>query len=132
MTIKILQVNAQRSLKVAYELRKTVEDNKIDVLILQEPYTFKKQVKEYAPITAKVIQNYENKDSKAAIIIYNKDITVTQLKQFRKEHIICIHLKTNEDSLYIVSVYCQYSHIIDRYSTELEEFIHKLGKNDTG
>lgn len=102
MTIKIVQINAQRSIKVANELRKTVEEKNIDVLILQEPYLYKKQVKGYSPLTAKIVQNNDDKESKAAIIIYNKEITVTQLEQYKSEHIVCAHLKTNEESIYIV------------------------------
>lgn len=129
MTIRILQINAQRSLKVANELRKITEEKKIDILVLQEPYLYKRQVKGYSSMKDKIVQNYENQDSKAAIIIYNRNIVVTQLEQFKNEHIVCAHLKSEQGSFYIVSVYCQYSHDVDRYLKELELIISELGKN---
>lgn len=130
MTLRILQVNAQRSLSVTQELRKSVEDNKIDILILQEPYLYEKQVKGYASMSARIVQNYDIMDSKAAIIVYNNNITVTQLEQFKTEHIVCAHLKFYKESFYIVSVYCQFSFEIEKFLAELDVIINKLGEKE--
>lgn len=129
MTIRFLQVNAQRSLNVAHEVRKMVSENRIDVATIQEPYLYKGQVKGYAPMSAKIVQNHKDQETKAAIIIYNDSITVTQLEQFKNEHIVCAHLKTKEGSFYIVLIYCQFSYKIKGFLTKLQEIIRKLGEN---
>lgn len=128
MAIKILQINAQRSKSVASEIRRTIETNKIDVLVVQEPYVYRNKVKGYAPITARVVQNQENMDSKSAIIVYNDSVTVTQLEQFRTEYIVCAHLSSPEHDFYIVSVYCQFSLEVEDYLLQLDDIIEKLGR----
>lgn len=121
MELKIVQINAQRSRTVAAEIRKIVEERKIDILLIQEPYTYKGKVKGYGSINVRVLQNAEHLSSKAAIVIYNETITVTQIEQIRDEHIICAHLKTQEGDFYVTSIYCQYSHGIEEYLQRLED-----------
>lgn len=113
--LKILQINAQRSKTVTAEIRKTVEVKNIDILLLQEPYTYKGKVKGYGTTNARILQNYEHLNSKAAIIIYNETVVATQLNQIRSEHIAGAHMKTQEGEFYLISIYCQYSHGIEEY-----------------
>lgn len=54
-----------------------MEERKIDILLIQEPYTYKGKVKGYGSINVRVLQNAEHLSSKAAIVIYNETITVT-------------------------------------------------------
>jgi len=119
--LKILQLSAQGSITVAAEIRKIVETYNIYILLLQEPYVYKGKVKGYGSVTARVLQNHKNLDSKAAIIIYNKTITVTQIEQVKNEHIISAHIRTQEGDFYIITIYCQYSHRIERYINMMED-----------
>jgi len=95
MGLRILQINAKNSKNVAADLRALALGKNIDIILLQEPYTYKGKVKGYG-LANRVLQCTEAEVPKSAIIILNTEIEVTQISQFTSSHSVCV---------YVVSVY---------------------------
>lgn len=124
----ICQVNLGKSRNAFYELRQFAAENEIDVALIQEPYTYDGAVKESAPLGARIVQR-SSRSTQAAIIVYNKNVTVTQIEQYTDEYVACAQLIVNRAKIYVVSVYCKYSLPIDYFLSKLEKIIAAL-KNE--
>lgn len=125
MVIKILQINAQRSIAVAADLKCKTQSN-IDVMVLQEPYSLKGKVKGYASVDARVIQPI-SECPQVAIIVLNKDIDVMRIMS--TSHVISVCLTVESGDYYIIAAYMQFSDEVEPYLTELENMINKIGAN---
>ena len=94
---------------VLVELRKLIEDLNLDILCIQEPYSWRSTIP-HMPSSARVINNGEN--PKAAIVI-NKDIQVVKISQLCDTHTNCIEINTSFGSFMLVNSYYQFGEDLD-------------------
>lgn len=127
-SIRIAQLNAKGSMIVLHEARKLVEELKIDILCLQEPYTRRGKILGM-PITSQIILTGGN--PQAATIVYNKNITVTKLSQFCDSHTVCIEISTPSGTWALVNMYFQYSDPILPFLNKIREIDTVLGNIST-
>jgi len=71
-----MQLNAPRSPKVRYELQKLIEEEGVDILCLQEPYSINGKIINL-PITAHIVT--KGQYPKVAILNLNKDVQKFEL-----------------------------------------------------
>lgn len=104
--LRIAQINAGRGAVVMHELRKLAEELQLDVLCIQEPYT-RDGVVPGMPVTARQLLHGEH--PMAAIIIFNRDVTVTNIRQYTDEHCVCAEIISGGCKLVVVNQYYQFA-----------------------
>lgn len=122
--MEILQLTANGSTLVSSELETLLDDVHPDVVCLQEPYSTNNKViginHRHKTITA-------TRHPKAAIVITNENITVTQVTNLCTEHLITAEVINGDDKWIIASLYAQYSHDIQPYAQLLKDVLHSAG-----
>lgn len=134
--IRIAQLNAQNSKTVLDEIRQTSFEGKYDILLLQEPYSFRNAIASLG-ISTRVITDNKNFTNigpagivKAAIAIRNPTYTVLKIEQYCNTHCICAEIISNSYKFYIISTYLQCSDKIEPYLNHLDTILRKLrGQN---
>lgn len=128
MGLKIGQINAQRSKAVAVNLEIIMKERKLDILCIQEPYTFKGTVRGYTSPGLRMIQPNKGNVWVAAIIM-DQEIEILQITNMETEHLMCFQVLTKEEQFYIVNVYCQFSLPMSPILATLENILNKLEGN---
>lgn len=124
--IKIAQLNADRGYKVDAEIRNKVEMYKIDILILQEPYSIRNKLQNFGQGVGSITGNKENEMPWAAIVVFNRNLTIMRLGHLCDSHVVCIQVDNGAYSFYIVNAYFQFSHDINRYIRKLKNILSVL------
>jgi len=125
MELIIGQINAQRSIAAAKELRKLLDDERIDILCIQEPYTYKDKVQGYTSLADRVIQPTAVIPWVAAVI-KNVNIKTFSIGTLNTALIMCFRAQFYDDVMYIINVYCQYSLPIESVLLDLEKLLQKI------
>lgn len=128
MELKIGQINAQRAMAAAANLELLIRELHLDILCIQEPYTYKGIVRGYTSHNFSKIQPGVEKPWVAAIIANNK-IEVFHLAHFDTPHIMCFQVMSEIENFYIINVYCQFSLQIELFLNDLENIISKIKPN---
>lgn len=128
MGLKIGQINAQRSRAASVNLELIMKELELDILCLQEPYTYKSKVRGYTSPGMRIIQ--PGKESPwVAAVVKEQRMEIFQNTAIESEHIMCFQVITDCDNFYIINVYCQYSLEISPIITEIEYILDKLKGN---
>lgn len=122
-SLKFMQINGQRARLVMAEIRKVMDDEDIDVLLLQEPYNFKGEVRGFADLR---VVSTGGDLCMVAIVVRNTDVTVTRLSTLMNSHVACTVIDWWGGSLCVVSEYCQFGHDIQSYLGYLDILMGKL------
>ena len=117
-TIRFGQLNAKGSKTVLQELRKIAEDEKLDIICLQEPYTKSGKIP-YWPVKTQIL--VKGNKPQAAIIIVNNNVKATTITQHSDEWTICAELHTKIGKFMLICSYFQYSHEITPYISRIKE-----------
>lgn len=94
---------------------------------MQEPHNMKGKILGYDRNTIIVTGGKQNQTVQSAIAIKNRNLTVLKVAQLSNEHCTCVEVKGSFGRVYLVSMYFQYSHDIDRYIQYAEEITRHLG-----
>lgn len=103
-TIRILQLNCARSYEATIDMAESMIEHKIDVALIQEPYT-RNGVACGIPPGMKVIGN---EGSVKAVIITNSQLDAALVDDCVEECGACAYISGVFGELYVVSVYCQF------------------------
>lgn len=130
-TMRIAQINAKNSRAVMDELRQTAHNSKIDIIMIQEPYTIPNSANQHTMgVSTKIVTDRkkfnDNKTTKeiwSAVAILNSNYTILKLTEFSNTHFTCIEATYNKVKTYIVNAYFQYSEKIDKYIEHLHKFL---------
>ncbi|CAL7932991.1 unnamed protein product [Xylocopa violacea] len=135
--ITVGQLNGQNSKAVLDEIRCLLKDKHIDILAIQEPYSFNDKIPSLGNF--KVLSDTKRFSSitsqntiKAAIVIANQNYTVLKLEQLSNTHFICAEITAGRQKFYVISSYFQRSDNIEPYLQHLDAIITTLkGQNIT-
>lgn len=129
MDLKIGHINAQRSRAAAANLELIMGEHGLDVLCIQEPFTYKGKVRGYTSPGFRVIQPSVDNPWVAAVINSGR-VEVFQNANLESGHVICFQAITEIGQINIINMYCQYSLDIEPFITRLEELLGGLkGQN---
>lgn len=125
-SLRVNQINIGGCLLAAQELRKTNADNKIDITLLQEPYSYRGKAHGFGfknrIVAVEGEGNYKSPDApRAAIVISNPNIDVLRLDKYMTTHCAAAVISTTDKDFIVASVYCQYRHELDQYLELMEE-----------
>lgn len=98
---RILQVNLNHCINATVQCQKFCEENKIDILLLTEPYIYNGSVKGFS-FTYNVISE---ESPRAAIIIFNSTIKALKLSQFCDKDCSVILVQLMDKSFIFASIY---------------------------
>lgn len=125
MGLRIAQINAQRSRAAAANLELIIKEYDIDILCIQEPYTFKGLVRGYSTQGLSIIQ--PNRDNTwVAAVIQEKNVEIFHNSNLDTEHVMCFQVCTADDQFYVINVYCQFSLQIEPILCDIEKIIKRL------
>ena len=124
LPVRVAQINAMRSRLVMHELRRLADEMRLDIICIQEPYSVRGRIP-FQPATARIVACGE--EPMAAVVIYNKDITTTKLRQFCHSHAVCVQIGAPGGSWYIMNQYFQYSDEIEEHTMHLRRVANELG-----
>lgn len=130
--LRVAQINAGGAKSVIDELRKAASELRTDIILLQEPYSYKNKIPGLGLQTRILSDNKKfSKIStaeriKTAIVILDNNIDALKIEQLSNTHCVCAEIRTNNDSWYLVSAYLQYCEDIEPYLKHLDEVISTL------
>lgn len=122
----MLQLNAGRGRKVNTEVRDQVDKNRIDLLLIQEPYTYKGKIHSFGERAQIITGNNCDETLWAAVVIFNKNLTVMKLGHVSYSHVVCVQIDNGNSSIYVICAYFQFSHQIEGNLTKIQEALHAL------
>lgn len=136
MNLRLAQLNAQGSRAVIDQVRQISTEQKIDIMLLQEPYVFANKIPglELTAVTLTDRKKFATVSTaekiKAAIVVFNKQINILKIEQLSNTHFICVEISTKKDRFYLVSAYFQHCEHIEPYLAHLERILNLLqGEN---
>ena len=126
-SLMIAQLNMRRAHDVTAEIRTHLLERKIDILLLQEPYTVRCAIPGFGMCNLlATAQCEEGIRPMAGIALFNPNLTALKLNEFCTSHCVCIELKSNVGRFFLVSMYFQYSNDIKESLALLERILQKL------
>lgn len=121
--IRIAQLNARRSATVMSEIRKVAEDEKLDLICIQEPYARRGKILGM-PVSSQVVVSGD--EPWTAVIVFNRDIATTVNKQLSDSHCICLEIKSKKAGDWILgNQYFQFSDNVNIHLQKTKKIIRK-------
>jgi hypothetical protein len=104
----------------------------LDVVLIQEPYvtgvgTFASLGK--SPLRF-ITGSLPGEKPAAAVLVVNPKLGATLITQFSGTHLVIVEIQNGDRSIYVGSVYFQFSEWIDIHVERLEEVVGGLGGAD--
>jgi len=124
--LKCIQLNLQHSRLATDNLIKTIEEENIDILCLQEPYEIRNKIAGM-PRKLKIFTAGEGKHW-AAIVVDNNHIDTILIKQLSDEDAVVIETISRDLKMIIVSMYFDITRHID---SDLRKIV-KIAQNGKG
>ena len=121
MVLRIGQINAQRSAAAAANLEILMQEKNLDILCIQEPFSYKGKVRGYNSPNLTKIQPQCCEKSWVAAVVKKDAVDILVSVGDENEHIICFKVMTGNSDLIIINAYCQ-------HSLPLEGFLDKIGR----
>ena len=132
--LKIIQINAARSQIVNDELLHYSTINKIDIILIQEPYTRNHklvglEINPFRVICHKgqYIKGRESITTWTAIVVLNPKLEIVALQQYMNKHFAIANIGINGTNVVLISAYFQFREPTIRFTTELTNIIEKIG-----
>lgn len=132
LNLRIAQINAQNARTVMDEIRQQAYERSIDILLIQEPYTYQNNVPGLG-INTKIITDRKTiakiktaSRIKSAIAVFNKNLDILKIEQYSNTHIVCAEVKAEKTGIYFISAYMQHSEPIEPYLQHLDKILRGL------
>lgn len=125
MALIIGQINAQRSQAAASNLELIIKERNLDILCIQEPYSYKNSVRGFSSPGLKTIQSTGGYPWAAAIL--KKENFEILILPGISEHILCFQVTTQSLEFYIINVYFQFSKPIRPILDQVDDLLLRLG-----
>lgn len=126
--VRILQLNMRRSTVVTGEVRQLIKEKRLDILLLQEPYSQKRDKGHVVCGLGLGNQVAASKTDRpwAAVVVCNPGITLLLVAQLSTSHCVCAEVQAPGFSFYVVSSYFQFCDEIEGHLRHLEMVFRSL------
>lgn len=124
--LQIVQLNMNGSRLVTPELREKIHANNIDLMLLQEPYSWNNRVAGFGLQTRILTGNKSDEKPWAAIGITSSKLTVLHLKHLSNAYCVCAEVSMDTRSVYFISAYFRFSENIDGHIQHLDLILRQL------
>ncbi|XP_023243141.1 uncharacterized protein LOC111641236 [Centruroides sculpturatus] len=125
-TIKLLQLNAQKSKAACSLLIKTASDIESDIITIQEPYTIDNKIVRFGKW--QVLTGQTKNRPKCGIIVCNPNLDIALIPQLCTER-ICVAIMQQSRPIYIISAYFSPDDNDEGCVNELTKAIKKINSN---
>ena len=134
---KVVQINLGRANTATHEIREKAVHNNVDVLMIQEPYIWRGRATGWGQSITVMGQSDCNNENNAAgrsenpgaaLVVINPSLAVLKVTQFCSTNCVCVEITGPLGVMYMITVYCKFSHDIDRYIQQLRKTLDKIGK----
>ena len=126
--LRIGQLNCRRSRTVMDEVRKAIEDHKLDIVCLQEPHTSRGRATGL-PVTSRQVA--QGNEPMAISVIINPEITATKISPHCDEHITTTEIRYRKLKFWLINQYFQFNQPTDLHIEKLENSIRANNSPDT-
>ena len=116
------QVNLQHAIAASADLCNSAHHLGLDAVLIQEPWIAYGGPKGLRPARVLSIGTAPL----AAIAIFARGIDVLFLEHLSTSHCVCAELVRDGESLYVISLYCQYGDDVERYLQQLDKVLTAL------
>lgn len=126
--LRILQLNMRRSEVVTGEVRTLIQEKRLDILLLQEPYVQRPDERHtfFGLGTSVQVAAVRHEDPWAIVASCNPEFKIIFISQLSTAHCVCAEVLTPGFSFYVVSHYFQYSDDIELHLKHLATVLHAL------
>lgn len=121
--LRVGQLNVQRSSVCLDDLRMIVRDRRLDVVLLQEPYSRQGRL----PHLGSWRLYYVPERPMAAVAVVNERVEVLFIREVSTSHHVCLKIVYGDEEMYLVSSYFQYSEEMEPHIRKWEECVTVLG-----
>lgn len=125
-SLRLLQVNMQRSRTVSNEIADVLSAGRTDVVLAQEPYTYCGVVCGTGSGATSVSAAGPDGGVQAAILYKSRVFTVLKLTHLSDSHVVVTQLSGQFGEVYLVSIYFQYRYKVDYGIDRLEIILESL------
>ena len=128
--IRIAQINLARSQLASNELATIAARENTDILIIQEPYAIRNTPTKPTASAKLVTANGPDEYPWATIIVLNPAWRITNIKQAGNEYLAVAHVETEQEEIYIASIYMRNTEDPADLIDKIENLIRRTkGKN---
>jgi hypothetical protein len=122
--MRLVQVNIDRGKGLTLELRDTIKDQDIGVLLIQEPYEFKGNIRGFG-LGVRICTG--RREPWAAVVVLDKRLGPMRVDELSNSHCVVVELLLpGRERVYVASLYCQFSEDIDRFLDMIRWIYHWL------
>jgi len=125
MTIKVAQINTNRSIKSANTIVEILERRKFDLALIQEPYIIKNKVAGFPTRYRTYTSGDERK--RTAIVVRNPKLDVILITQLSSEDIVVVEVSCNNHIIIFASVYADITQDIDVILHKIDQVRQSYG-----
>lgn len=102
---------------------------RLDIVAVQEPYTVDGKIREIGT-GVRLVSNGTSADPPCAgFAVFRQGLTVLNLSHLGDSHTVVIEVTTSAGPLYMVSMYCRFSHDLEPYTERLRVIMTALQGN---
>uniref|UniRef100_A0ABD2WQ54 Endonuclease/exonuclease/phosphatase domain-containing protein n=1 Tax=Trichogramma kaykai TaxID=54128 RepID=A0ABD2WQ54_9HYME len=117
-----------RSRLASEELLVSAVQDGADVLLLQEPYSFRGRACALGRFSRCVITGQKGDEAPwAAVVVVSQNITAAHLEQYSSAHCVCVELSGAFGTVVVISQYHQFSHEPELHIDYLDLLLNRLG-----
>lgn len=126
-SLVVAQLNLQNSKLVTSQLRQTLIDQDIDILMAQEPYSVRGKVAGFGLTRSNiVVVELPGNERPYACAIMKPTINPLHMAQFHTTHTTVIRVEINKQEIFFVSSYFQFAHEMDPYLDQIKRILDAL------
>ena len=126
MVLRIGQINAQRSAAAAANIEILMHEKNLDILCIQEPFSYKGKVRGYNSPSLVKMQPQNSKTPWVAAVAKKKNVDILTGVGDENDHIMCLKVMTGDLDFVIINVYCQYSLPLEGFLEKIERALNGL------
>ena len=121
----VFQINMRHAAVVTHEIRDLYTSRDADIVLMQEPYTYKGKLPGIG-IGTRIVTVHNCEEPRAAIVAHRDRVSVTKLSQFCDQHTVCVEVQSPAVTFYAVWCYFQFAEQPERYLSFLSNILRGL------
>lgn len=120
--VRVRHMNLQRSMVSLSEFENIARNRKLDVALIQEPYTRQGKVPSMGGF-----RMYYLSDPAAMVVVVNERVEALFIREPSSRHDVCVKLIFGKTECYVISSYFQYREDIGPHLQEWDRIINGIG-----